>query len=228
VLLLFLTSLSLVFSPFAADLHARGERERLDELFKRSTRWALAATLPLLIVLFVAADDVLHAFSGRFETGEGALRILLAGQAANVATGSVGFILIMTGFTWLDLLDNALGVGLLVGLAIALTAAFGMEGTATAAAISIAALNVVRLVQVRRRVGIQPYEWAYSRLVIPAAAAALAALAVHAALGDAVWWVSLIATTGAGLAVYAALLPTALPAPERAALSSALGRLIRP
>lgn len=63
VLLLFLTSVSLVFSPFAADLHARGERQRLDELFKRSTRWALAATLPLLIVLFVAAGDVLRAFS---------------------------------------------------------------------------------------------------------------------------------------------------------------------
>jgi O-antigen/teichoic acid export membrane protein len=60
VLLLFLTSLNLVFSPFAADLHARGQRQRLDELFKRSTRWALAATLPLLIILFVAADDVLH------------------------------------------------------------------------------------------------------------------------------------------------------------------------
>jgi O-antigen/teichoic acid export membrane protein len=110
VLLLFLTSLSLVFSPFAADLHARGERQRLDELFKRSTRWALAATLPLLIVLFVAADDVLHSFSGRFEVGENALRILLVGQALNVATGSVGFILIMTGFTGVDLVDNALGI----------------------------------------------------------------------------------------------------------------------
>ena len=77
--------------------------------------------------------------------GEGALRILLVGQAANVATGSVGFILIMTGFTGLDLLDNALGVALLAGLAAALTLAFGIEGTATAAAVSIAAVNVVRL-----------------------------------------------------------------------------------
>ena len=71
VLLLFLTSLSLVFSPFVADLHARGERERLDELFKRSTRWALAATLPLLIVLFVAADDVLEAFSSSLRDRRG-------------------------------------------------------------------------------------------------------------------------------------------------------------
>jgi O-antigen/teichoic acid export membrane protein len=219
VLLLFLTSLSLVFSPFAADLHARGERERLDQLFKRSTRWALSATLPLLIVLFVAADDVLHAFSARFEVGETALRILLAGQ---VATGSVGFILIMTGFTGIDLLDNALGIALLIGLAAALTAAFGIEGTATAAAVSIAGLNVVRLFQVRTRVGIQPYERAYARLAVPAVAAALAALGVHALLADQSWLVSLVGTAVCGLAAYAALLPVALPAEERAVLRARL------
>ncbi len=218
VLLLFLTSLNLVFSPFAADLHARGERRRLDELFKRSTRWALAATLPLLIVLFVGADDVLHAFSSRYEAGEGALRILLAGQLANVATGSVGFILIMTGFTGIDLLDNAVGIVLLVGLAVALTAAFGLVGTAVAAAVSVASLNVVRLVQVRRRVGIQPYERTYLRLAAPAAASALAAVGAQAALAGSPWWASLAVTGACGLAAYAALLPFALPAEERAAL----------
>lgn len=222
VLLLFLTSLSLVFSPFAADLHARGERERLDQLFKRSTRWALSATLPLLIVLFVAADDVLHAFSARFEVGETALRILLAGQAVNVATGSVGFILIMTGFTGIDLFDNALGIALLVGLAAALTAAFGIEGTATAAAVSIAGLNVVRLVQVRSRVGIQPYERAYVRLAAPAVAAALAAIGAHALLVDRNWLVSLAGTAACGLAAYVVFLPVALPAEERAVLRARL------
>jgi O-antigen/teichoic acid export membrane protein len=220
VLLLFLTSLSLVFSPFAADLHARGERERLGELFQRSTRWALAATLPLLIVLLVGADDVLHAFSSRFEVGEGALRILLAGHAVNVATGSVAFILIMTGFTGLDLLDNVLGVALLVGLAVPLTAAFGIEGTAAAAAVSIVALKVLRLVQVGRRIGIQPYERAYLGLALPASAAALAALGAHAALSGRVWWASLAATAACGLAAYCALLPLALPAGERAALGA--------
>jgi O-antigen/teichoic acid export membrane protein len=218
VLLLFLTSLNLVFSPFAADMHARGQRERLDELFKRSTRWALTATLPLLIVLFVGADDVLHAFSSRFEAGEGALRILLVGQAVNVATGSVGFILIMTGFTGVDLLDNVIGVALLVGLATALTAAFGIEGTAIAAAASVAALNVLRLVQVRRRVGIQPYEWAYVGLALPAGVAMLAAFGAHAALSGRPWWASFAATAAGGLAVYVALLPLVLPPRERGLL----------
>jgi O-antigen/teichoic acid export membrane protein len=224
VLLLFLTSLSLVFSPFAADLHARGERQRLDELFKRSTRWALAATLPLLVVLFVAADDVLSAFSARFETGEEALRILLAGQAANVATGSVGFILIMAGFTGLDLLDNLVGVLLLAGLAVGLTAAFGIEGTAAASAISLAALNVVRLAQVHRRIGIQPYEWTYLKLLVPTAAAALAAFGAHALASDQAWWLSLGLTAACGVAAYGLLLPLALPPEERAALMTPFRR----
>jgi len=225
VVLLFLTSLNLVFSPFAADLHARGERAQLDALFKRTTRWALAATLPLLIALFAGAGDVLHAFSPRFETGEPALRILLAGQIANVATGSVGFILIMTGHTGLDLLDNALGALLLVGLAAALTASFGIEGTAAASALSVAALNVVRLVQVARRIGIQPYERAYARLAAPAAAALVAGLAARAAAGGAPWWGSLAATVAAALVAYGALAPLALPARERAALAERTRRI---
>jgi O-antigen/teichoic acid export membrane protein len=227
VLLLFLTSLNLVFSPFAADLHARGQLQRLDELFKRSTRWALAATLPLLIVLFIGADDVLHAFSGRFEAGEGALRILLIGQAANVATGSVGFLLIMTGFTGLDLLDNVLGTALLVGLAVALTAAFGIEGTATAAAVSVAAVNVLRLAQVRHRIGVQPYERSYLGLALPAAGAALAALGAQAALSGRPWWASLAVTGACGFVAYVALLPLALPVHERALLVSSLARMRR-
>ena len=222
VLLLFLTSVSLVFSPFAADLHARGERDRLDELFKRSTRWALAATLPLLIVLFVAAGDVLRAFSPRFEVGEQALRILLVGQAFNVATGSVGFILIMTGFTGVDLVDNAVGVAVLVALAAGLTAAFGIEGTAAASAVSIAGLNGVRLLQVRRRVGIQPYERSYLGLALPGGAAFLAAFGAHALMADRSWWLSLAATALAGLAAYLVLLPVVLPAEERAVLRERL------
>jgi O-antigen/teichoic acid export membrane protein len=222
VLLLFLTSLNLVFSPFAADLHARGERERLGELFKRSTRWALAATLPLLILLFVAADDVLHAFSSRFEAGEDALRILLVGQAVNVATGSVGFILIMTGFTGLDLLGNVIGTALLIGLAIPLTASYGLEGTAIAAAVSVGAVNLVRLVQVRGRIGIHPYERTYVRLVLPAGAAALAASAVHAVVSEQAWWASLAVTGASCFVVYAALLPLALLSEERAAIVSRL------
>jgi O-antigen/teichoic acid export membrane protein len=218
VLLLFLTSVNLLFSPFAADLHARGERERLDALFKSATRWALAATLPVVIVLFVAAADVLAAFGPRYAGGEEALRILLAGQLVNVATGSVAFVLIMVGRTGLDLVDNLIAVALLVALAAPLSSAYGIEGAALSSAIALSAVNLLRLVQVSRLVGIQPYTRDYLRLALPAVACALAAVAVHAALGSAAWYLALAATTAAATIAYLALLPAALPAAEQQAL----------
>ncbi len=120
VLLLFVVSTSLIFSPFAAELHARGDTARLDHLFKDATRWAVAATLPILIILFVAADDVLRVFGSGLQVGSTPLRIMLVGQAVNVATGSVAAVLIIVGRTGLDLVDNLVANILLVGIALLL------------------------------------------------------------------------------------------------------------
>jgi O-antigen/teichoic acid export membrane protein len=215
VILLFLTSVNLLFAPFAAELYARRERARLDGLFKSATRWALAATLPAAIILAVAPEQALRAFGPDFTGGESALRIMLAGQLVNVATGSVGFVLIMVGRTGLDLLDNAIGVVLLAALAVPLADSHGMEGAALAAAVTFAVVNVLRLVQVRSVVGIQPYTADYARLLIPAAACAAASLLAHAATSGDRWWACLAATAAAGLAAYVAALPAGLTAGER-------------
>jgi hypothetical protein len=93
-----------------------------------------------------------------------------------------------------------------------------------AAAVSISALNIVRLVQVRRRVGIQPYERAYLGLALPAGAAVLAAVLANALLSSRPWWVSLTATAVCGLAAYVAFLPFVLPADERVAFRRLVAR----
>ncbi len=225
VLLLFLTSVNLLFSPFAADLHARGLRGELDGLFKSATRWALAATVPVVIILWVAAAEVLAAFGPRYAGGENALRILLAGQLVNVATGSVAFVLIMVGRTGIDLLDNAVAVAVLVGLAAPLSSAYGIEGAAVASAVAIGGVNLIRLLQVSRLVGIQPYTPDYLRLLIPAAACLLVALAVHAATSGAAWYAALLATAAAAGGVYLLVLPAGLPRSERDAIYRSTRRI---
>jgi O-antigen/teichoic acid export membrane protein len=225
VLLLFLTSVNLLFSPFAADLHARGQRQQLDALFKSATRWALAATIPVVIILWVAAADVLAAFGPRYQGGESALRILLAGQLVNVATGSVAFVLIMVGRTGLDLIDNAVAVAVLVALAAPLSSAYGIEGAAVASAVTLAGVNLLRLVQVSRLVRIQPYTSDYARLALPAAACLAAALLAHAASSGASWFVALLVTAAAAAAAYLVLLPAGLPAAEREALYRSTRRI---
>jgi O-antigen/teichoic acid export membrane protein len=225
LVLLFLTSANLIFAPFAADLHARGERVRLDALFKRATRWALAGTLPAAIVLAVAAPEALQAFGSGYEQGATPLRIMLAGQTVNVATGGVAFVLIMVGLTGLDLVDNAIAAVVLVALAAPLASAEGPTGAAIASAVALAGVNSLRLWQVWRRVGVQPFDRAYARLLIPAAGCAVAAVAVHALAGGGRWWVTLVLTVAAGGAAYLALLPAGLPVPERAEVSRWLRRV---
>ncbi len=228
VILLFLISVNYVFSPFIADLHARGEIARLDALFKSLTRWMLAATLPIFIVLAVVPGTALRLFGEGFGAGRTALLILLAGQLVNVATGSVGFILIMVGRTGWDLAINAAAVGISAATAALLVPRYGIEGAAAAGALTLALSNVCRLVLVWRFLRIQPFTREHLRLLAPAAAGAIGAWIVHGLLSETSWPVDLSVTAAVGAAAYGtALVAVGLPRGERAAAVRLLRAVLR-
>jgi O-antigen/teichoic acid export membrane protein len=224
-LVLFLTAVNYMFSPFVADLHAKGERDRLDSLYKALTRWTLAGTLPLLLLLLIVPGPVLLVFGGKFESGTTALRILLIGQTVNVAVGSVGFILIMVGRTGWDLVVYAASFALDLAVAFGLAPHLGARGAATAQAITLTVSNAARLYLVWRFVKIQPFNRHYFRLAIPAAAGGLVMLGMHLVLRNGAWPLDLIATGAAGTFAYGTvfLLAGMTPA-ERGALMRILGR----
>jgi O-antigen/teichoic acid export membrane protein len=224
-LVLFLTAVNYMFSPYVADLHHRGERERLDGLYKSLTRWVVAGTVPLLLLLLIVPGPVLRIFGGRFESGTTPLRILLIGQAVNVAVGSVGFILIMVGRTGWDLAVYALSFLIDLGVALGLAPQFGAKGAAVAQAVAIVVANALRLWLVWRFVHIQPFDRHYSRLALPAGAAGGAMLAIHLALRDGSWPADLVGTAAAGLIAYVgSMLAFGLAPAERRAIRTILGR----
>jgi O-antigen/teichoic acid export membrane protein len=225
-LVLFLIAVNYMFSPFVADLHARGERDRLNGLYKALTRWTLAGTIPLLLLLLVVPGPVLRIFgSPQFVSGTTPLRILLVGQLVNVAVGSVGFILIMVGRTGWDLIVYAGSFLLDLAVALVLVPKFGPNGAAVAQAVTLAVSNAVRLALVWRFVRIQPFSRAYARLGIPAAGGLVAMIGVHWLLRHAAWPVDLVVTGLIGGAVYAAvLIAVGLSPTERTAVRRILGR----
>jgi O-antigen/teichoic acid export membrane protein len=202
VVVLFLTSVNLMFSPYVADLYNRGEMARLDRLFKTLTRWIVAATLPAFLLLAVAPEPALRVFGAEFAGGSTALLILLAGQFVNIATGSAGFVLIMAGRTGWDLAVHTFSLTTSLTLAFLLAPVYGIEGAAVANAVTFAASNSLRLALVRRFVGIQPYDRDYLRLVLPAVLGAAAMWATRT-VADVAWPGDLAATAAAGALVYA-------------------------
>jgi O-antigen/teichoic acid export membrane protein len=195
----------------------------------------MALTLPLFVLLAVTPGSALRLFGSEFGAGRTALLILLIGQLVNVATGTVGFILIMVGRTGWDLVVYAASVVFDIGAAILLIGGLelGMEGAAIAGALTMALSKLARLGLVWKFVRVQPFDRHYARLGIPTAAALAAGIAVHLALSSAAWPVDLFGTGAAvALAYFGILLAVGLPPAEKRAalkLASALtGRSAAP
>jgi O-antigen/teichoic acid export membrane protein len=186
----------------------------------------LAATIPAFLLLVIAPDSALRIFGSRFEGGQSALLIVLAGQFVNVATGSVGFVLIMVGRTGWDLCVYAASLVCNLGLAFWLCPRYGIEGAAIANAVTFALSKWARLALVKRFVQIQPYDRNYSRLLGPSLVAALMMWALHSVVpGEGI--ADLVTTGVAGaLAYFVAYWAVGLTPAERRGARSVWARII--
>lgn len=172
---LLLHGFTTMFTPMFSDLLDRGERERMRELFRVSTKWGLYLLLPLMIVLAIRPEVALGGlFGAEFALGARALQILLIGQFVNVLSGQVGMVLILSGRqrSWMAL--TAIALALNIALDLLWIPRFGLEGAAAASTLALALLFGTGLHLARSRLGIFPFDRRSWKLVPPAALAALA------------------------------------------------------
>jgi O-antigen/teichoic acid export membrane protein len=164
---LVLSSINQIFAPTIADLHTRGQHALLARLFQSLTKWIIAVTLPLAMVVIVFARPLMRIFGHDFEVGWPILIIGTIGQLVNCGVGSVGYLLVMSG-NERRLVKVQIAMALLMVLACAvLVPLFGIIGAATAAAVTNIAMNVLNLWQVRKALGISPYNRGWLRLIAP-------------------------------------------------------------
>jgi len=148
-----LIAVNLVVAPRFAALYQQGKIEDLRRIAQSSVRIILALVTPVIAVLFFGADWIMRIFGPEFPEGANLLRILAIGQFVNAATGSVGYLLMMSGHER-DSRNIALFIGpLAIGLALALTPVFGATGAATATAIAVASQNLLAGYFVKKRLG---------------------------------------------------------------------------
>jgi O-antigen/teichoic acid export membrane protein len=144
---------NLALAPAIADLYASGDMARLRRMVMKSTRFILLFSLPLTLCLIVFNRQVLSIFGEGFTQGGAALSILSLGYLFSAAMGSVGILLIMTGYER----DAATAIGasavLNLVLNVALIPSYGLEGAAIATATSIVVQNLLLTVVSHRRLG---------------------------------------------------------------------------
>ena len=222
-----LAGVNAIFVPMAADLHHRGEHQRLESLFRISTRWGLHAAIPLFLVMVTFSPEILDALYGAEYRGAAvSLVILSCGQLVNIATGAVGSVLTMSGHPkrWLAITVAAVAANL--GLNLILIPRAGIAGAAMATSLASSLLFSAALWQVRTSVGIWPYDRRYGRSV----AAALVSAAILG-LVPLSGWTGLLLLAAATLASYTAF-ALSLAAfgldPEERRLVTWITRLVSP
>lgn len=150
-----LVAANVVLQPTFAKLWVLGRRPTIERLAIRSSRTTLAMVAPVVVIFVVVGGPVLgFVYGPAFAVGGTALALLTVGQAANVATGSVGNLLMMTGFGRDVALTTAIGMGGNVVLNALLIPPFGVTGAALATSLSLVSWNAMLAVRVRHRLGI--------------------------------------------------------------------------
>ena len=146
---------NVVIAPYITRLHASGNLEQLERIARGSARIALAVTLPAVVVVLFTGEWLLgFLFGESYVSAFPALAILLIGQVTNVACGSVGLLLNMTGHEKYTF--NALAVALLLNasLGFVLIPSYGAVGAAIAASASTIVWNILLLMRTRKLLGI--------------------------------------------------------------------------
>ena len=154
-----LISFNSIFTPMIADLYHQGATRRLDELFKVSTRWGFYLGVPVFLVIALVPNQLLGViFDSRYLSGSWPMVILSAGQMVNLATGAVGFLLVMSGREKRWMLASGVALTANFFLNMALIPRYGLVGAAVATAIAVTLLFSFGLLLVHRSLGLWPYD----------------------------------------------------------------------
>ena len=155
-----------IFAPVISDLFTRNMRKELEAQFKTVAKWVFMTSLPVFCLLSLFSKEILNAFDPVFAAGSFAMIVLCTGQMVNSSTGSVGFMLMMTGRPQMNLLNSGLLCVINILLNLFLVPKYGIVGAACSGAFSITAIQFLRLIEVWYFLRMHPYRLDFFKPVV--------------------------------------------------------------
>jgi len=151
-----LTTLNNVSAPKFAELYAKKDMRALGQTARRTAMLITILASPIFLVLIFGGHWVMMMFGSEYAQGALVLVILSIGQFVNALTGSVGYLLMMSGnesklqnlTLWTTLLMLAAAVGLIPH--------WGGIGAALAVTLAVILSNIWSVIVIKSQLGIAP------------------------------------------------------------------------
>jgi len=156
-----LSGLNQLFPPVASKLHTEGNREELTQVFQAVTRWSFTVCLLPAILLYTYRFEVLGLFGPEFVAGSLVLSLFVVAQITRSAVGPSGYMLTMSDHQYVVLFNRwFLGFSNVVANYI-LIQMYGFIGAAIASALTLAVVNLFRLLELWHLERYHPYSYRF-------------------------------------------------------------------
>lgn len=145
-----------LIAPKLAKLHGLKHFDAMKRLCQDAAAISLLATSPAILFM-IFPQWAMVIFDDSYMAAAPVLAILMVGQFANAALGSVGLCLTMSGHGHLAARSSMLSLGILVGFAIWLVPPMGAIGAAWATTAALMSNRLIGAVYVYRELGFTTY-----------------------------------------------------------------------
>lgn len=149
-------ALQQALSPLISSLFAREDHANARAVYRATTAWAMLLGWPVYLSTAVLAPDVLDIFGPGYDAAAGTVVLLSLAMLAATASGAVDTVLLMSGHSWLSLVNNLTALVVNVGLNLVLIPSHGVLGAGISWAVAIVLRNLLPLVQVGWRYRMSP------------------------------------------------------------------------
>lgn len=138
----------LIFLPMVANYHGQETMYKTISLLKTVTKWVISLSLPLLAFLIIFSREMMSIFGDDFLPGQTSLIVLCCGWMFFVMTGPANGLIMMAGYSHINLINSLVIFAVNLGFNIWLIPIHGIMGAAIATAISLFLIGLVTTCEV--------------------------------------------------------------------------------
>ena len=164
-----------VLVPFISKYSAEQDWEKLKQQYHDVAYYLVLLALPVLFIVIFFGKWILGLFGDEFVEAYVSLLILMIGQFINIATGSAGYILMMTGKEKIEAINIVLTLIINIIMNLLLIPEYGIVGAAISTSVSLVLVNLLRAYQNHLLVGLP---WLSKEFLILIACAFLALILI--------------------------------------------------
>jgi O-antigen/teichoic acid export membrane protein len=180
---LVMTSFALLFTPMAARLFARDDREGINNLYWQTAIWIAVFSFPIFALSFSLAEPLtVLLFGARYEQSAIILALLSLGYYFNAALGFNGLTLKVFGKLRYIVTVNIAAALVNVGVNLLLIPRYGALGAAIGTCGTLVAHNLFKQAGLALGTGISLFEWRHLKIYMVIALGALGLLLIQITL----------------------------------------------